>query len=103
LWEAVRVGRVQPVTSNPALAEFEAVVARPVVRAALPLLESNVAAFLAEYRSIARLISTPRSHFVLRADPNDSHLFDLAIEAKADVLTTFNVRHILPVREPSHP
>jgi putative PIN family toxin of toxin-antitoxin system len=103
LWEAVRAGRVLTVTSEAALAEFEAVAARPIVRAALPLLAANIAPFLDECRTLARSISVSHSHFILHADSNDSHLFDLAVESNADALTTFNVRHILPVREPGHP
>src|SRR5262249_40218156 len=102
LWEAVRGGRVIAVTSDNAIAEFEAVAARPIVREALPLLEASLASFLKEYRSLARLIPEPPSRFVLEVDPKDSLFFNLAIESRADVLTTFNVRHILPVREPGH-
>lgn len=103
LWEALRAGRMTAVTSVAAIAELEHVAARPKVLSTLPLLERNFSSFLAEYRSFARIIPQPPERFVLRVDPKDSLLFNIAIEARTEILTTFNVRHILPVREPGNP
>jgi predicted nucleic acid-binding protein len=72
LWEALRVRRMKAVTSDAAIAEFEAVAARPIVRATLPLLETNLGPFLAEYRSLALLIPAPPSRFELEVD-GDPH------------------------------
>jgi predicted nucleic acid-binding protein len=82
--------------------ELEDVAARPIVLSTLPLLASNLPSFVAEYRALARLIPPPPDRFILEVDPKDSLFFNIAIEAQAEVLTTFNVRHILPVREPGH-
>jgi putative PIN family toxin of toxin-antitoxin system len=103
IWEALRAGLLSAVTSDAAIAELELVVARPKVRSTLPLLERSFPSFLAEYRSLARLIPPPPERFVLQIDPKDSLFFNVAIEAQAEILTTFNVRHILPVREPGNP
>ncbi len=65
LWEALRSGRATAVTSAAAIAELEDVAARPLVRSALPLLAGNLPSFLAEYRSLARLIRPPPERFIL--------------------------------------
>src|SRR6266508_554110 len=100
IWEALRAGRIIAATCEAAIAELELVAARPIVQSALPLLEKNFPSFLAEYRSLAQLIPPPPQRFILQIDPKDSLFFNIAIQAKAEILTTFNVRHILPVREP---
>jgi putative PIN family toxin of toxin-antitoxin system len=103
LWEALRAHRITTVTSEAAIAELEDVAARPIVQYALPLLEENFPSFLAEYRAFARLIPPPPERFVLQIDPKDSLLLNIAIEANAEILTTFNTRHLLLVREPGNP
>lgn len=103
LWEALRAGRMSAVATEVAITELEQVAARPNVLSTLPLLKKNFPPFLAEYRSFVRLIPPPPERFVLRADPKDSLFFNIAIEAGAEILTTFDVRHILPVREHGHP
>jgi putative PIN family toxin of toxin-antitoxin system len=103
IWEALRAGRIIAVTCEAAIAELQLVVTRPNVQSALPLLEKNFPSFLAEYRSLAQLIAPPPERFILQIDPKDSLFFNIAIESRAAILTTFNGRHILPVREPGHP
>jgi putative PIN family toxin of toxin-antitoxin system len=103
IWSAIRTGDIIAVSTELAIAEFELVAVRPIVRAALPQLETNSSRFLAEYRRLARLLPAPLERFVLRADPKDSLFLNLAIEARAHVLTSFNTRHILALREPAHP
>jgi putative PIN family toxin of toxin-antitoxin system len=103
VWEAVRARRVTAISSDAAIAELESVAARSIVQSALPLLEKNLPSFLAEYRSLAQLIGPPPQRFILRIDPKDSLFFNIAIEAQADILTSFNVRRILPVGETGHP
>jgi predicted nucleic acid-binding protein len=82
---------------------LELVIARPKIQSTLPLLERDFPTFLAEYRSLARLIPPPSERFALQIDPKDSLFINIAIEAQAEILTTFNVRHILAVREPGNP
>ncbi|MBC7785536.1 MAG: PIN domain-containing protein [Burkholderiales bacterium] len=63
----------------------------------------SVDAFLREYRIIAKCFPDPPSRFIHATDPKDSQFFDLAIEANAEAIISFDEKHILSLRDPMHP
>jgi len=103
IWDAVRRAEFVLVVSRAGLEEFVDVATRPLLHKSLPELASNSAKFLAEMTDLATLIPEPLQRFNLVSDPRDSHLFNLAIDAKADVLVSLDKKHVLPVADPAHP
>jgi putative PIN family toxin of toxin-antitoxin system len=101
IWEAVRTGRLVPVTTESALRELLEVTGRPKVQTAIPKLQANLPLFLAEYRRYTRVVAEPPPRFALQADPKDSFLFDIASQAQA--IVSFDSTHVLPLADPAHP
>lgn len=103
IWEAVRTGRVAPITTESALGELLDVAGRPKVQATIPKLQANLPLFIAEYRRYARVIPEPPPRFALQSDPRDSFLFDIAIASQAHAIVSFDSTHVLPLADPVHP
>jgi putative PIN family toxin of toxin-antitoxin system len=93
--EALRAGRLIAVTCGSMIAELREVSLRHVQSA-------QVDAFINEFLRLAKLFPDPPNHFVHQTDPKDSVFFDLAIEARADYLVTYDEAHVLAVREVAH-
>jgi putative PIN family toxin of toxin-antitoxin system len=84
------------VTSVPLFLEYEAVLSRPEHLAALNLTEQAVADFL-DY--LAGLVEPVRLYYLWRpqlTDEADEMVLETAINGRADVIVTFNVRHFGP-------
>ena len=103
--ESLRAGEIAAFTSDLAIAELREVLSRPELRshygAALDPL--NIERFILQIRSLATVIADPPRHFIVQADPKDSLFVNLAIESKADFLVTFDMAHLLRLRNAAHP
>lgn len=104
-WESLLSGEISAFTSELGIVELRDVLNRSELRkhygAALDPL--NIERFISRFRSLAKVISEPPQHFILRTDPKDSLFVNLAIETRAGFLTTFDAAHLLPLREVVHP
>jgi putative PIN family toxin of toxin-antitoxin system len=85
---AINHGFVRPCLSEPIIAEYEAVLARP--KFAFP--PDDIAALVAMLRARGELFDSARSS-AASPDPADSKFLRCADVARADVLITGNKRH----------
>ncbi len=104
-WESLLSGEISAFTSELGIAELRDVLNRPELRkhygAGLDPL--NVERFIHRFRSLASVGSEPAQYFIVQADPKDSLLVNIAIQARANFLATFDAAHLLPLREMVHP
>jgi putative PIN family toxin of toxin-antitoxin system len=90
---AVADGRVALCVSPALLAEVKGVLGRQDVRKQFPALTpSAVSTFLADVRARTQLFDPVPRAFTLPGHPDDDHLFDLAIHARARYLVTWESR-----------
>jgi putative PIN family toxin of toxin-antitoxin system len=81
--------------SRDILAEVGEVLLRPELQSKFKrLTPQRVAEFLDGVKARATLLDTVRSALQLHRDPKDEPYLNLAIEAKADYLVTWNARHL---------
>ena len=95
-----RRGRVMLLVSVPLAMEYEAVCSEAEHRLAAGLTEREVEIFLDALVAMAEPVKT---HFLWRPqlrDPGDEMVLEAAVNGRANVLVTFNVRDFGPV--PSH-
>lgn len=86
-------GRVTLFLSPALVAEITDVLARPAVRGQFPTLTDRaVAAFLADMQLRATTFDPIPARFTWPQHPDDDHLFNLAIHAKATRLVTWETR-----------
>jgi len=89
---AVRQRQVTMVLSVPLAMEYEAVCRRPEHREASGLSSRQVEIFLDAVIALGEPVLT---HFLWRPqvhDPNDEMVLEAAVNGRADILVTFNVR-----------
>jgi putative PIN family toxin of toxin-antitoxin system len=89
---AARLGAVTLLASVPLAMEYEAVCSEAEHRLAAGLRESEVEIFL---NAIMAMIEPVTTHFLWRPqlrDPGDEMVLEAAVNGRADVLATFNVR-----------
>ena len=92
LIRAVRGGQATLLLSVPLAMEYEAVCRRPEHRMEAGLSGRQVEIFL---DAIIAMAEPVRTHFLWRPqlrDPNEEMVLEAAVNGKADVLVTFNVR-----------
>jgi putative PIN family toxin of toxin-antitoxin system len=95
-----RLGKVTLLVSVPLAMEYEAVCSEAEHRLAAQLTEREVQIFLDAVVAMAEQVET---HFLWRPqlrDPGDEMVLEAAVNGRADLLVTFNVRDFGPV--PSH-
>ena len=86
-------GRIRLCLSRDLVSEVRDLLARPNIRARAPhLTDQRVADVLAAAGKFADWIPDVPNVFTIPEHPKDDHLFNLAIEAKADYLMTFETR-----------
>jgi putative PIN family toxin of toxin-antitoxin system len=89
--QLVDEGKVQAFLSHATLAELTDVLNRPKLRAKFrSLTPERAAAFLADLTSRARLVEPVPSHFSYARDPDDEPYINLAVEAGADYLVSWD-------------
>ena len=92
-----RQGSVTLLVSVPLAMEYEAVCSEAEHRLAAELTESEVQIFLDAVVAMAEQVET---HFLWRPqlrDPGDEMVLEAAVNGRADLLVTFNVRDFGPV------
>ncbi len=90
---AVADGRIVLCVSPALVAEVRGVLGRPTVRARFPALDpSGVSSFMGRVLARARMFDPVPPVFTLPGHPDDDHLFDLAIHARARYLVTWETR-----------
>jgi putative PIN family toxin of toxin-antitoxin system len=91
--QAVRDGLVTLCVSAELLAEAHDVLTRKRVRERFPALTPEaVDSFVTEIGAIATIFDPVPNLFTFPADPDDDHVFNLAIHAQADYLVTWETR-----------
>src|ERR1700710_1538902 len=91
--EAIEDGRLILCTSPELIAEVHEVLTRPLLAAKFPALTpERVALFLQNMNMLARAFNAVPNLFTWPQHPDDDHLFNLAIHAKADYLITWETR-----------
>ena len=91
--KAIHDGRVRLCLSAKLLEEVTDLLSRSNIRAKAPnLTDERVAAVLAAAAKHADWFERVPNVFTLSHHPDDDHLFNLAIEAKADCLVTWETR-----------
>ena len=93
LLRRVRRGEVKLMASVSLFMEYEAVASRPEHAAAAGLAGDQVEVFL---NALAFLVEPVEVHFLWRPqlrDPADELVLEAAVNAQADALLTFNLRH----------
>jgi putative PIN family toxin of toxin-antitoxin system len=96
LLRAVRSGRLQAVASVPMMLEYEAVLMRAEHRRVSGFSVAQVQQFM---DGLAALLIPVTPYFLWRPalrDPNDEMVLDAAVNGRAEIIVTFNVRHYLP-------
>ena len=94
---AARQGRITLLVSVPLAMEYEAVCSEAEHRLAAGLSEREVEIFLDAVVAMAEPVET---HFLWRPqlrDPGDEMVLEAAVNGRADLLITFNVRDFGPV------
>src|SRR5690349_17388198 len=100
--EAVEDKRLNLCTSPELIAEIRDVLLRPSLAAKFPALTpERVARFLDSVNLISSHFPQVRQTFTWPQHPDDDHLFNLAIEAKADYLATWETRILALATDPS--
>jgi uncharacterized protein len=74
--------------SESLISEYQAVLLRP----RFGFSAKDVAELMQALRRIAILVS-PRKQVTVALDPNDNHILECALEARADYIVTGNIRH----------
>jgi len=91
----VREGRVTLCVSPEIVAELRDVLTRPEVQAKFPALKpQHVDTFLNDVLSLSKMVASVPEVFALPRDPKDEPYINLAIEAGASHLVTWNDRHL---------
>ena len=91
----VHDGRVTLCVSPYVVAELRDVLTRPEIQSRFPTLKpEQVEAFLTRILSLATLVENVPELFILPRDKKDEPYINLAIEAKARYLVTWNERHL---------
>lgn len=91
--KSVEDGRLTLCMSRELMDEVEDVLARPLLASKFPALTPNrVAQFAHSLKAFARWFPDVPPLFTLPRHPDDDHLFNLAIHAKADYLVTWETR-----------
>jgi putative PIN family toxin of toxin-antitoxin system len=92
-FQAVREGLITLCLSAELLAEVHDVLTRQKVREKFPTLTPDaVASFVTEVAAMATIFDHVPNLFTWPADPDDDHIFNLAIQAQADYLVTWETR-----------
>jgi putative PIN family toxin of toxin-antitoxin system len=100
-FRAVQDGLVNLCVSLELLAEVRDVLTRLKVREKFPALTPNVVdTFISETAALATIYDPP-SVFTWPKDPDDDHIFNLAIHAEAKYLVTWETRMLKLATEPS--
>src|SRR5258706_1641034 len=88
-------GRVTLCVSPDVIAELRDVLTRPEIQSKFPALKpEQVEVFLARILSLATVVGNVPALFLLPRDKKDEPYINLAIEAKARYLGTWNERHL---------
>jgi uncharacterized protein len=91
IWDLAKRKRFQLFTSSFILSELE----RNLLR--LGLSSDQAAVALEEVRHVASIVESRVRISVIEQDETDNRVLECAVEAKADVLVTGNLRHIRPL------
>jgi putative PIN family toxin of toxin-antitoxin system len=92
-FEAIESGRIKLCLSNDLIAEIRDVLTRPSLANTFPALTPDrVAQFLDKLGAIATTIADVPQVFTWPQHPDDDHLFNLAIHARANFLVTWETR-----------
>lgn len=92
-FRAVRDGTVTLCISRELLAEVHDVLKRQKVREKFPALTNEaVDSFIVELGATSQIFHPIPKVFTFPADPDDDHIFNLAIHAEADYLVTWETR-----------
>jgi putative PIN family toxin of toxin-antitoxin system len=90
---ALSNGQLRLVMSQPLLDEIRGIFFRPELRQRLPsLTPRHAATILKKILELADFFPDVPARFSLPRHPKDDHLFDLAIQAQADYLVTWESR-----------
>jgi len=98
LLRAIDAGRLGMIVSVPLFLEYEAVLTRPEHLLAARLTERDVRGFL-DY--LASIVEPVKLHYLWRpqlGDVGDEMVLETAINGRADLIATFNVRHFGPAQ-----
>ena len=90
--QSIRAGRVSLLLSVPLALEYEAICGLPEHRLASGLSEKDAAAFVNAVIAMAEPVAI---HFLWRPqlrDPSDEMVLEAAVNGRADMLVTFNLR-----------
>jgi putative PIN family toxin of toxin-antitoxin system len=91
--QAIRNGAATLCLSLALVAEMRDVLSRQKIRVGFPALTPQVVEdFVAEMLSLATLFDPVANVFTWLHHPDDDHIFNLAVEAKADFLVTWENR-----------
>ena len=94
-FERVRSGEAKLLVSPEILFEVRDVLKRPKLRNKWPILDSpHPEDFLRAVEGLAEVFTNPAKAFPLPRDPDDEIYLDVAIEAAAEYLVTWNDRHL---------
>lgn len=100
-FRAVQQGFVTLCLSAELLAEVRDVLTREKVRKKFPALTPEaVDTFISETAAVATMFEPP-SVFTWQVDPDDDHIFNLAIHARAEYLVTWETRMLKLANETS--
>jgi putative PIN family toxin of toxin-antitoxin system len=91
IWDLAKRKRFHLFTSSFILSELN----RNLLRLGLSVDEAAV--LLEEARHIASIVEATTKLNVIKQDETDNRILECAVEARADVLVTGNLRHIRPV------
>jgi putative PIN family toxin of toxin-antitoxin system len=95
-------GRFTLFVSPELLAEVQDVLTRPDHRIRFPALTPDaVEAFIADIAARATMIDAPENVFTWPQHPDDDHLFNLAIHARAKYLVTWETRLLKLLTDPT--
>ena len=98
LLRRVRAGDVVSVASVALALEYEAVCKRPEHQIASGLTRPEVSLFV---DAVIAMMEPMKSHYLWRPqlrDPNDEMVLEAAINGRASILATFNVKDFLPAK-----
>jgi putative PIN family toxin of toxin-antitoxin system len=88
-------GEVTALLSTALLLEYESVLTRPSL---VPYSAEEIDRFLSGFAAAAECLMVHWSARPFLPDPADEHVLDLALNANADAIVTFDVRHLGPTR-----
>jgi putative PIN family toxin of toxin-antitoxin system len=92
-------GRFEPLLSVPLMLEYEAVLKRPKHLRAAGATHADIDAILDALAAVGTPIVPSFSWRPELADPADEMVLETAVNGQADLIVTFNVTHMRPVRE----